>query len=195
MASAMIHPAAQIAPGVRIGDGCVIGADVIIGPLHEGQPCDIEIGEHCTIHDHVRIQVATLRMKRDCKLHHHVTLTAGHIFIGNNLWVGQYSHLDGTGWLGVEDDVTIGYNCYVWTHSHRSGLPEGSKLITEAPVELRDRVWLMGCNVVVNPGVLMREGSVALANAVVTHSTEANEIYAGVPAKKIGRTAWNSVLY
>lgn len=185
-----IHPAARIHPSVHLGRNCEIGENVIIQPSVDlGH---IVIGENCIIHDNVRIQVATLSMGRGGKIHHHSTLTAGCIFIGDNFWMGQYSHLDGTGWLGIDDDVTIGYNCHVWTHSNRGGLPRDSLLVTEHPTELGNKVWLMGCNVVVNPGVRMAEGSVALANSVVTKNTEPNEVYGGIPARKLGRKAYGT---
>jgi len=184
-----IHETASVHPSVIVGRNCKIGANVVIGPYGDS-PSSIIIGEGCIIHDNVRIQVAHLVMGENCKVHNHVTMLAGTILIGNNAWIGQRSHLDGTSELEIGNDVTIGFNCHLWTHSNRGGLPKGSNLITCKQTVLENQVWLMGCNTVVNPGVTMRKGSVALANAVVTHDTEPNCIYGGIPAKKIRNGAW-----
>jgi acetyltransferase-like isoleucine patch superfamily enzyme len=185
-----VHPTASVHPCVQIGRNCKIGANVVIEPW--GNAAIIELGEGTIIHDNVRIKVETLLTGRGCKIHNGVTMLAGTIFLGDNVWIGQRSHLDGTCNLEIGSHVTIGFNCHLWTHSNRGGLPEGCNLITCKETVLGDYVWLMGCNVVVNPGVWMNEKSVALANSVVTHDTEPNRVYAGIPARKIREGAWRS---
>jgi acetyltransferase-like isoleucine patch superfamily enzyme len=46
-------------------------------------------------------------------------------------------------------------------------------------------VWI-GCGAIVMTGVSIGEGAIVAAGAVVTHNVPAYEIYAGVPAKRIG---------
>jgi acetyltransferase-like isoleucine patch superfamily enzyme len=52
-------------------------------------------------------------------------------------------------------------------------------------VVLEDDVWL-GAGVTVMPGVTIHTGAVIGAGSVVTKDVSAYEIWAGVPAKKIG---------
>lgn len=54
----------------------------------------------------------------------------------------------------------------------------------DAKIIVEDNVWL-GANVIVMPGVTIKEGSVIGAGAVVTRDTEPFSIYVGVPARKI----------
>lgn len=174
MNEVVIHPTAVIHSTAEIGG-------------FDETPYKIIIGAGCIVHEGVRIKCDLLEMGENCKVHNHADIMAGTVFIGNNVWIGQRSHLDGTGTLLIDDDVTVGYNCYIWTHADRRGLPRPNAIRQYGVTHLKSKVWLVGCNVVVNPGVTMAEGSAALANSVVTHDTELNEIYAGVPARKIGR--------
>jgi len=151
---------------------------------------EIEIGNNNLIGPGVRITCERFCMGSNCKLHNHVFIDGNEVMIGDNVWIGQYSHLDGMGGLYIQDDVTIGYNCYIWTHAGRSGMLEGCLLAGTKPVFLRRGVWLMGCNVVVNPGVAMRPKSIALSNSVVTKDTWPGKVYGGVPAIELDIEAW-----
>ena len=51
-------------------------------------------------------------------------------------------------------------------------------------VIIKDDVWI-GANVKILPGVIIGEGSVIAAGAVVTKDVEPYSLYGGVPAKKI----------
>ena len=55
----------------------------------------------------------------------------------------------------------------------------------EKAISIGNDVWL-GCNVIVLKGVEIGDGAIIGAGAVVTKSILPNEIWAGVPAKKIG---------
>jgi len=163
----IIHPSAEIAASewARLGDNNFVGEDV-------------------------RIACKRFSMGSNCKLHNHVFIDGDEVRIGDNVWIGQYSHLDGVGALDIHDNVTIGYNCYIWTHASRSGMPEGCLLAGAKPTMLLHGVWLMGCNVVVNPGVVMGQKSIALANSVITKHTRPYRVYGGVPAAELDIKAW-----
>jgi len=115
----------------------------------------------------------------------------GTIKIGAGTWIGQYNNLRAS----EGGDIRIGAGCLISQfctlvgsqHAHASGTPivrQGSDTKRRGIV-IGDDVWL-GAGVVVTPGVTIGEGSVVGANAVVTRSIPANEIWAGVPAQKIG---------
>jgi len=52
------------------------------------------------------------------------------------------------------------------------------------PVKIKDNVFL-GMRTIVLPGVVIAENCIIAAGSVVTKSTEADSIYAGIPAKRI----------
>ena len=54
-----------------------------------------------------------------------------------------------------------------------------------APIVIGDHVWV-GANAVILKSVQISLGGVVAAGAVVTKSIPPNEIWGGVPAKKIG---------
>jgi acetyltransferase-like isoleucine patch superfamily enzyme len=56
----------------------------------------------------------------------------------------------------------------------------------EKPIRLGQDVWL-GCNVVVLKGIEIGDGAIVAAGAVVTKSIGPREIWAGIPARKIGQ--------
>jgi len=184
-----IHPTAKIHPSVVMGEGNVIHENVVIGGFKD-QPCDIIIGDNNVFHAGVRILVLSLRMGNDSIFHNHSSILAGNVVIGSDCWLGQYSELDGTGNLTIEDNVSIGYSCYVWTHAASSKLLPGCLLVNTRPTILRRGVWIAGCNVSVDPGVEMAEKSILLSNAVLTKNTVRERVYGGVPARELSIKAW-----
>lgn len=83
-----------------------------------------------------------------------------------------------------------------------SALPDGRSMSAAAPREMQ-RVKrcqtvigdyaFVGANAVVMPGVTVGVGAVVGAGAVVTHDVPPWEIWAGVPARKIGER-WHDPL-
>ena len=115
----------------------------------------------------------------------------GNISIGAGTWIGQYNNLRASGRGG---DIRIGVGsllsqfCTLVGSQH--GVAAGERIelqVTETRrgIVVGDDVWL-GAGAVVLPGVEIGNGAVVGANSVVTRSIPANEIWAGVPAKKIG---------
>ena len=167
-----------------------LGIPNSIHPTAQISSNDTIIGDNNVIHENVRIVCNKFRMGSNCKIHNGVFIDGDVVILGDNVWIGQGSHLDGKGGLLIGSDVTIGYNCYIWTHANRSGMPDGCLLVGEKETHIMDKVWLMGCNVVVNPGVIMYWGSIALANSVVTKNTRPGRVYGGVPAIELDIKAW-----
>jgi acetyltransferase-like isoleucine patch superfamily enzyme len=90
--------------------------------------------------------------------------------------------------------VLIGNNCLIASgckfidHDHNiSGTGAFPKIAgAEKQIIIQNHVWI-GANVIVLKGVTIGEGAVLAAGAVVTKTIPANEIWAGVPAKKVGQ--------
>lgn len=114
----------------------------------------------------------------------------GKINVGTKTWIGQYNNLRAGG-----GDIQIGQNCLIsqfctlvaTNHGIRRELPVQQQPpdSTRSGIRLGDDVWL-GAGVVVTPGVTVGDGAVIGANAVVTSNVPDYEIWAGVPARRIG---------
>jgi acetyltransferase-like isoleucine patch superfamily enzyme len=115
----------------------------------------------------------------------------GQIEVGARTWIGQYNNLRAC----AGGDVVIGADCLLAqfctlvgsNHALSRSQPirgQGAEP-TRRGVVLEDDVWL-GAGVVVTPGVTIARGAVVGANAVVTKDVPEYEIWAGVPARRIG---------
>lgn len=114
----------------------------------------------------------------------------GRIRIGDRTWIGQYNNLRAGG-----GDIVIGKNCLIsqfcslvaTNHACARSTPIQSQGAdpTRRGVTLEDDVWL-GAGAVVLPGVTIGTGAVIGANAVVNRDVPEYEIWAGVPARRVG---------
>ena len=113
--------------------------------------------------------------------------------IGKHVHVASHSHIGiGGGKVMIGDYAGLASGCKVLSGSN---LPEGYAMSAAAPRELQvvsrgmtiigPRAFV-GVNAVVMPGVTVNEGAVIGCGAVVTHDVPAWEVWAGVPAHKIG---------
>lgn len=89
--------------------------------------------------------------------------------------------------LHIGADTLIGAYSYIITANHRfssRSIPIRQQGYEGAPIHIGQDVWL-GCHVVVLPGVIIGDGAVIAAGAVVTKNIPAYEVWGGLPAKKI----------
>lgn len=113
------------------------------------------------------------------------------VSIGAHTWIGPYNNLR-TARCGR---LVIGAHCLISqfftliTHNH--GIAQGA-LIQDQPVDqsprdviIGDDVWI-GAGAVLLPGARIGAGAVIAAGAVVRASVPENEIWAGVPARRVG---------
>ena len=126
-----------------------------------------------------------------------VCVEAGGRFACPKVSIGAASYVnfdllvDGLAPVAIGRNVRIGPGVKILTGTHEiTGDPRAraSRVAVHRPVRIGDGVWL-GANVVVLPGVTVAEGCVVAAGAVVTRSTEANGLYAGVPARRLRELA------
>ncbi len=114
----------------------------------------------------------------------------GEISIGADSWIGpQNNFRAGGGRIEVGAGCLISQFCTLVAANHavaRGRFIEAQGLAPEPRgIRIGDDVWL-GAGVVVTPGVSIGSGAVIGANAVVTHDVPDYEIWAGVPARRIG---------
>jgi putative colanic acid biosynthesis acetyltransferase WcaF len=83
----------------------------------------------------------------------------------------------------LERDALVSQGAYLCTASHAIHSP-GFELVG-APITLEAGVWV-AARAVVLPGVVLRARSVLGAAAVLTRDTEAEGLYGGNPARRVG---------
>jgi maltose O-acetyltransferase len=102
--------------------------------------------------------------------------------IGVNSVINARCRIDSRGEIIIGDNVSISEEVIFLTADHNEdliGVYGRSKKIY-----IEDFVWI-GTRAMVLPGVIIEEGAVVAAGAIVTRSVKYLNIVAGVPAKKI----------
>lgn len=110
-----------------------------------------------------------------------------YISIGNNVGIGQFASLGGSGGLSIGDNCIIGqyFSCHPENHNYQSEtVLIKNQGTTRAPIKIGENCWI-GAKVTILAGVEIGPHSVIAAGAVVTKSMPANSIIGGVPAKVI----------
>lgn len=113
------------------------------------------------------------------------------IVIADRVFVGKGCEFNIRKRIEIGSDCLIASGCKFIDHDHEMTIGTGPMRGLSCPegvITLQEDVWL-GVNVVVLKGVTIGCGAVVGAGAVVTKSIPAYEIWAGIPARKIGRRA------
>lgn len=111
------------------------------------------------------------------------------IVVGDRVFIGKGCEFNICEGIRVADDCLIASGCKFVDANHGTAdisLPMNKQAPTALPIHLDRDVWL-GVNVVVLKGVSIGQGAIVGAGAVVTKSIPSNEIWAGIPARKIGQ--------
>ena len=101
-----------------------------------------------------------------------------HLVIGSHCWIGEDCWIDNLTTVRIGDDACLSQGCYLCTGNHDWTDPKFGLRI--ASIEVRDGAWV-GAKVVLTPGVVLGEGSIAAAGSVITRSIPPFEIHAGNP--------------
>lgn len=112
-------------------------------------------------------------------------LSINRLKLGSDVYIAKGSWLNAIGGITICDEVVLAP--YVVMSSNNHGFKDGSVKrggAHPAPIEIGYGTWLAS-HVVIAAGVCIGEGNLVAANSVVTKSTKANSIQAGVPAKHI----------
>jgi dTDP-4-amino-4,6-dideoxy-D-glucose acyltransferase len=118
----------------------------------------------------------------------------GGIRIGNHIHIAAYSSIIGAGRVEIDDFANISSRVSIYSSTDDySGLtmsspmiPNEYKNVDESPVHIGRHV-IIGCGAVVLPGVTLAEGVAIGAMSLVKSDCEPFTIYAGVPARPIGK--------
>jgi UDP-3-O-[3-hydroxymyristoyl] glucosamine N-acyltransferase len=109
------------------------------------------------------------------------------IILGNNNFLGSHCEFNIKKRITVGNDCLIASGCKFIDHDHGISLNELMRKQhgPESEIIIGNNVWL-GVNAVILKGITIGDGAIIAAGAVVTKSILPDEIWAGIPAKKIG---------
>jgi len=108
--------------------------------------------------------------------------------IGSRVFLGQGTHLSVMRSMSIGDNCLIGAYSYLLTNNHRFDvrtIPIRDQGYTTKPLVLAEDVWI-GAHSVIMPGVTIGRGAIIGAASVLTKDVGEYEIWAGIPAKKMG---------
>jgi acetyltransferase-like isoleucine patch superfamily enzyme len=113
------------------------------------------------------------------------------IIIGNNVAIGDDSHITAINKIEIGNFVLIGKKITITDNAHGKSdfellsLPPAVRpLYSEGPVIIEDGVWI-GDKATILPNVRIGRNAIIGANAVVTRDIPANSVAVGIPAKVI----------
>jgi len=156
--------------------GMKIGSNTTIPSLSITWPHQVSLGNNCILEESTAFKFDGIRKPGPS------------IWIGNDVFIGSGCEFNIRKSIIIGSDSLIASGCRFIDHDH--GTEPGTLMRkqhgTEKEIVLGANVWL-GCNVVVLKGVIIGDGAVVAAGAVVTKSVPSNEIWGGVPAKKISQ--------
>ena len=110
--------------------------------------------------------------------------------LGKGIFINMGCRVQDTGGITIGDGTLIGHGTTLTTLNHSLD-PARRGDITPARVVIGRKVWL-GAGVTVVPGVTIGDGAVVGAGAVVTKDVPADAIVAGVPAKLMRMTGFQT---
>lgn len=100
--------------------------------------------------------------------------------------------LDARGGIIIGNNVSISHNVSFCSGSHDYNTSDFKYVKGE--IIVGDNVWI-GLNATILKNVHINEGAIIAAGSVVTKNVPSYEIWAGVPAKKIGERNRCDILY
>lgn len=114
------------------------------------------------------------------------------ITIGQDTIIGKNCFLDGRAPLSIGNHVDIASDVLIYTNQHKI---HSDKFENQPnPVTIKDYVFI-GPRAIILPGVTIGTGAVVAAGAVVTKDIGDKQIWAGIPAVKIGDRKIKNLAY
>ncbi len=155
--------------------GMKIGSNTLIPECFVTWPHQVVLGKNCTIEHHIYFHFDGPYKK------------GPKIIIGNKCFLGNNIEFNIREELIISNNALIGAGTRFIDHDHN--IEGRNKLLNkdgkQSSIHIGENTWI-GANVIVLKGVSIGSGAVIGAGSVVTKSIPSSEIWAGVPAKKIG---------
>jgi len=112
------------------------------------------------------------------------------LHLGRDVFINVGCRFQDTGGITIGDGTLVGHGSTLPTLNH-SVDPARRADMLPAPIVIGRKVWL-GASVTVVPGVTIGDGAIVGAGSVVTKDVEADTIVAGVPARVIRPTGYDT---
>jgi acetyltransferase-like isoleucine patch superfamily enzyme len=155
--------------------GMKIGHGTIISKINAIWPHQVSVGNNCVL-------------EHDIYFHYDGPWQPGpSIIIGNNAFVGFGCEFNISGKLVIGDNCLIASGSKFIDHNHSTAVNQlmRDQISKKGEIFIGDDVWI-GVNVIVLKDVIIGNGAIIAAGSMLNKSVPANEIWGGIPAKKIG---------
>lgn len=155
--------------------GAKFGKDTFLPHLKITWPHQLQIGDNCLLEEDI-----FFKFDGPWK-------PGPSIIICDRVFIGSGCEFNISKGISIGIDCLIASGCKFIDHDHgMSSLdqPMNQQQGSESLITLERDVWL-GANVIILKGVYIGKSSVVGAGSVVTKSIPENEIWSGVPAKKL----------
>ncbi|MGY2702584.1 sugar O-acetyltransferase [Nocardioides sp. HB32] len=112
------------------------------------------------------------------------------LHLGKDVFINLGCRFQDTGGITIGDGTLIGHGTTLTTLNHAID-PDRRADMSPSPVLIGRHVWL-GAGVTVLPGVSIGDGAIVGAGSVVTKDVPADTVVAGVPARTIRATGYDT---
>jgi acetyltransferase-like isoleucine patch superfamily enzyme len=112
--------------------------------------------------------------------------------LGKSVFINIGCRFQDTGGITIGDGTLIGHGSTLTTLNHRVDPARRADMLP-SPIVIGRNVWL-GAGVTVVPGVTIGDGAIVGAGAVVTKDVAPDTIVAGVPARVVRATGFESAV-
>jgi acetyltransferase-like isoleucine patch superfamily enzyme len=155
--------------------GMSVGRKTTLPKIAVSWPHQVAIGNNCQLENNIQFKFDGIWQKGPS------------ILIGNAVFIGTNCEFNIRKGITIGDHANIASGCHFVDHDHGTSGYDlvGAQNGIEKKITIGVDVWL-GCNVIVLKGVDIGSGAIVGAGAVVTKSIPRNEIWAGIPARRIG---------
>lgn len=155
--------------------GMRVGNNTYLPKMYVSWPHQVKIGRNCQLEENIRFKFDGIWKEGPS------------IIIGDGVFIGSNCEFNITCGISIGDKSNIASGCRFVDHNHGIQIDTliGKQKITEEEIKIGFDVWI-GVNVVILEGVKVCDGAIVGAGSVVTKNIPRNEIWAGIPAKKIG---------
>jgi len=157
--------------------GLRCGPDTLLSLMHVSWPHQVKIGARCILEHDIHFKFDGIYKPGPT------------IIIGDDSFIGAGCEFNVRAGVAIGSHALIASGCKFIDHDHafaaRNTPMKQQADGFEKAIMLEEDVWL-GANVIVLKGVTIGRGAIIAAGSVLTKPVGAFEIWAGVPARKIG---------